>query len=119
MRSTAAQQKQNAIFILQASSNPAAATILQLLEKHELGLKQSQLIQRLYSGEALITEQLGRECDEAYMQLSQLHDVVMRYLNELVGTEYDAARLMLKDLLDRVERAEHQIEAVRRWWIRE
>lgn len=115
MRPTAAQGKRDAYLTLEGDSNPAAATIVELLRKHEQAAKQSGLIRRVHSGEVLITEQVGQDCKEAYMQLRQLNDILHRNFNELVGESRDAARLILSDLVDRVAAADHQITVIRRW----
>lgn len=115
MRPTATQQKQDAYFILEAESNPSAATIVRLLEKHDYATKQCRLIERVHSGDELITEQVGIQCEEAFMQLRQLYDVLQRNFNELAGRSSDAARLILAEVFDEMTNAEGRIKSIRRW----
>lgn len=115
MRPTANQEKQDAYFILEVDSNPGAATIIRLLEKHERAAKQCRLIASVHSGEELITEQIGVQCEEAFMQLRQLNDVLQRNFNELTGRSRNAAQLILAEVFDEMAAAERRIKLIRQW----
>lgn len=66
-------------------------------------------------GEELITEQVGIQCEEAFMQLRQLYDVLQRNFNELAGRSSNAARLILAEVFDEMTKAESRIKSIRRW----